>query len=213
MLTGFKYIGEKIHDWETLSEGPKFLFGAEESYGYLVGTQSRDKDAVASSCLIAEIALFAKEKNKTLLDLLHDIYAQCGIFKEAQYSIDFPAGKEGMEKQKQLMIHLRNYPLQNLLNAKLKTSEDYLTKKRKNHFTQLEESINLPTSDVLSYRFDDDSKVVIRPSGTEPKLKMYVGISLEVDAFSDLNAQITIAEKKLHGIMEILKKYLEKTSE
>lgn len=199
VLTGFKYIGEKIHEWEEQKEGLKFLFGAEESYGYLVGTHARDKDAIVSCCLIAEIALYAKLQGKTLIDLLYDLYREYGVFREAQYSIDFPPGKDGMDTMKQMMKKLRDHPLEGLLGAKTLMREDYLSQERTlgNGKT---EKIDLPISDVLLYRFEDGSKVVIRPSGTEPKLKIYAGVRLK--ECKSVEEGIILADKKLTALIK-----------
>lgn len=200
VLTGFKYIGEKIHLWENEKNGMQFLFGAEESYGYLVGTHSRDKDAIVSCCLIAEIALHAKKQGKTLIDLLHEMYKEYGVYREAQYSIDFPPGKDGMDTMQLMMKKLRASPLKELLNAKTTTQEDYLTSQRTLANSSTIEKITLPVSDVLLYRFNDGSKLVIRPSGTEPKLKIYAGVC--VKEFSSVEEGIATADQKLQELIQ-----------
>ena len=202
VLTGFKYIGEKIHQWEKKEGSPRFLFGAEESYGYLVGTHARDKDAIVSCCLLAEIALFAINQNKTLIDLLHDIYREFGVFREAQYSIDFPPGKDGMDTIKLMMKKLRETPLKELLKSQRILYEDYLLQERITA-CGAKEATTLPQSDVLLYRFDDGSKIVIRPSGTEPKLKIYAGVRLK--EFSTIEEGILLADKKLQELIDAAK--------
>ncbi|MES2345903.1 MAG: phospho-sugar mutase [Chlamydiota bacterium] len=169
VLTGFKYIGEKIHLWELGKDGAyEFLFGAEESYGFLRGTHARDKDATISSCLISEIALSAKSKGKTLVDVLNEIYKQFGLFKEKQLSVNFDPGKEGMEKMLQVMNTLRKNPPQSILEKKVIQFTDY---EKGND--------GLPPSDVLLFRLSDKSKLIIRPSGTEPKIKIYAEVQGE----------------------------------
>ena len=185
VLTGFKYIGEKIHLWEQDPKAPSFLFGAEESYGYLYGTHSRDKDGIVSCCLIAEIALYYKRQGKTLIDFLHEIYQKQGVFKETTCSIDFPPGKEGAEAILNLMDHLRDHPPLSLCNLQVVQKEDYL---------QIEKT-NLPKSDVLLFRLEDGSKLIIRPSGTEPKLKIY--ISTKVPIQLNVEEAISTSELKL----------------
>ena len=202
VLTGFKYIGEKIHQWEQKEGSPRFLFGAEESYGYLLGTHARDKDAIISCCLLAEIALFAKNQNKTLIDLLHDIYKEFGVFREAQYSIDFPPGKDGMETIKQMMQQLRDHPPKELLKAPRILYEDYLLKERITPSND-KQATTLPQSDVLLYRFEDGSKIVIRPSGTEPKLKIYAGVRIK--EFESVEKGILVADKKLEELINAAK--------
>ncbi|MDN3509512.1 MAG: phospho-sugar mutase [Candidatus Neptunochlamydia sp.] len=163
VLTGFKYIGEKIHEWEGSKEF-SFLFGAEESLGFLYGTHSRDKDATIAACLIAEMALQLKLQNKTLIDLLSEIYKKYGPFLEKQLSVKFSAGKEGIETMKKLMKELRANPPREIEGQKVIDIEDYLTGKT---------HTPLPKSNVLLFRLEDQSKFIIRPSGTEPKIKIY----------------------------------------
>ncbi len=163
VLTGFKYIGEKIHEWEKPG-GYQFLFGAEESYGYLIGTYARDKDAMAAGCLFAEIAVRMKEQGKTLVDLLHEVYQKFGVFREKQMSLTFEEGKKGLDSIHRLMERLRKNPPAALAGEKVISIEDFLKGTPE----------NLPRSDVLLYRLEDQSKIIIRPSGTEPKLKVYL---------------------------------------
>src|SRR6185437_8188150 len=125
VLTGFKYIGEKIHSWETSSSPKNFLFGAEESYGYLLGTHARDKDAIVTGCLIAEMALYMKRQNKTLIDLLELIYRKYGLFREKQASIEFAPGKEGMDQMQALMTKLRTHLPESIGGLKVTRALDY----------------------------------------------------------------------------------------
>ncbi len=176
VLTGFKYIGEKIHEWELQQDGFRFIFGAEESYGYLLGTHARDKDAIITSCLIAEIALQAKKEKKTLVDRLHAIYRQYGIYREKQASLNFQPGKEGMEEMEKLMLSLRTHIPKTIGNLAIIGIEDYQTGKGilgLHSSNQKDYLITLPQSDVLLFRLEDQSRLVIRPSGTEPKIKIY----------------------------------------
>ena len=206
VLTGFKYIGEKIHQWEQEGFKNKFLFGAEESYGYLAGTHSRDKDAIVSCCLIAEIALHAKLQGKTLIDFLHDIFKTHGVFKEGQYSLDFPPGKEGMDTMKAIMQKLRSNPIESFIGTKTLKVEDFLTKEKKDLSNGSQEPISLPKSDVLLYRLADGSKVIFRPSGTEPKLKIYTCV--RVKEFKDIKQGIEKAQAKVKELIENAKTYL-----
>ncbi|MES2200053.1 MAG: phospho-sugar mutase [Chlamydiota bacterium] len=190
VLTGFKYIGEKIHLWEQDPLSPSFLFGAEESYGYLYGTHSRDKDGIISCCLLAEIALYCKRQRKTLVDFLHEIYQKYGVFKEHTCSIDFAPGKDGVEAIQKLMDHLRNYPPLTLCGLKVVATEDYLQSNK----------TNLPKSDVLLFKLEDGSKLIIRPSGTEPKLKIYVSTHMSIQ--SDVQEAIFLTETKLQMLIK-----------
>ncbi|QAA32010.1 phospho-sugar mutase [Clostridium manihotivorum] len=180
VLTGFKYIGEKIREFEE-SGSHKYLFGFEESYGYLAGEFVRDKDAVIASMLIAEMTLYYKSKGKTLYDGLIDIYNQYGFYRENLVSIELK-GKEGQEKIASCIDNMRNNPISSVNGIKIVKRFDY----KKSEETDVEKdavsTINLPKSNVLKYILEDDSWFVVRPSGTEPKMKVYlsiVGSSLE----------------------------------
>lgn len=172
VLTGFKYIGEKIHEWEQSGEY-SFIFGAEESLGFLYGTHSRDKDSTISACLIAEMALQQKKKGKTLIDLLSEIYDKFGPFREKQLSVTFGGGQQGVEKMKKIMEALRTTPPKEICGQDVIEIEDYLTSQKTTIATGKEEPLTLPQSNVLVFRLADRSKFVIRPSGTEPKIKIY----------------------------------------
>lgn len=177
VLTGFKYIGEKIAQWEEdkLAEVQThhFLFGAEESYGYLFGTHARDKDAIVMANLISEMALQLKLQGKTLVDFLYEIYHKHGVFREKLFSMNFE-GKKGEEKIEALMDHVRKNPPKTIGNATVVSFEDYLTHTHVFSETGHKEPIVLPSSNVLRFFLSDKTKIVIRPSGTEPKIKVYV---------------------------------------
>jgi len=172
VLTGFKYIGEKIHEWEHTNQY-SFIFGAEESLGFLYGTHSRDKDSTITACLLSEMALQQKKEDKTLIDLLNEIHAKFGPFKEKQLSATFSGGLQGIEKMKKLMEALRENPPKEICGQKVVVIEDYLTSERLNLTTNEHSPLTLPKSNVLVFRLTDESKFVIRPSGTEPKIKIY----------------------------------------
>ncbi|HUD02106.1 MAG TPA: phospho-sugar mutase [Rhabdochlamydiaceae bacterium] len=197
VLTGFKYIGEKIHQWEQKPGSYNFLFGAEESYGYLMGTYARDKDAMIAGCLFAEIALKMKEQGKTLIDLLHDIYHRFGIYREKQFSLTFEEGKKGLDTIHHLMEALRKNPLTSLGGQKIVTSEDFLKATPE----------NLPRSDVLLYRLEDQSKIIIRPSGTEPKLKVY--LATHTSEFESIEKGLEACNRRLDLLISALKKDLQ----
>lgn len=173
-LTGFKYIGEKIREFEE-SGSNEYLFGFEESYGYLAGTFARDKDAVVASMLIAEMTLYYKEQGKTLYDGLIELYNKYGYFKESLVSIEL-AGKEGQEQIAKCIDGLRNDALKEMNGVKVITSFDYKLSKEVNNLTDEEKEIKLPKSNVLKYVLEDDSWFVVRPSGTEPKMKIYLSV-------------------------------------
>ncbi|MBB2480516.1 phospho-sugar mutase [Bacillus sp. APMAM] len=177
VLTGFKFIGEKIKQYEATGEY-KFLFGYEESYGYLIGDFARDKDAVQAAILACEACAYYQKQGKTLYDALLDIYEQFGYYKEDLQSLTLK-GKEGAEKIKQLLEHFRTEPPAHINNMKLSIIEDYKISKRINVKQNIEENINLPKSDVLKFYLEDGSWICLRPSGTEPKVKFYFSVYTE----------------------------------
>lgn len=180
-LTGFKYIGEKIGEWEN-DHSHSFLFGFEESYGYLAGNFVRDKDAVIAAMLIAEMALYYREQGLSLFQAMDALYQRYGYTAEKLMSISMP-GQEGQQQITEMIAGLRvNYKTL-LAEENLAVFEDYKQSVRVNVATSAQESIVLPTSNVLKFIFEDGSWLVLRPSGTEPKIKIYLaaaGDSAEV---------------------------------
>ena len=174
VLTGFKYIGEKIREFEETGSN-EYLIGFEESYGYLFGTFSRDKDAVVASMLIAEMTLYYKEQGKTLYDALVEIYEQYGYFKESLVSVELK-GKEGQEKIGRCLDLLRADEITEVNGVKVVKSFDYKSSTEKDLIANTTSKINLPKSNVLKYVLEDDSWFVVRPSGTEPKMKVYLAV-------------------------------------
>ena len=170
VLTGFKYIGEKIREFEETGSN-EYLIGFEESYGYLFGTFSRDKDAVVASMLIAEMTLYYKKQGKTLYDALVEIYEQYGYFKESLVSVELK-GKEGQEKIGRCLDLLRADEITEVNGVKV----DYKSSTEKDLIANTTSKINLPKSNVLKYILEDDSWFVVRPSGTEPKMKVYLAV-------------------------------------
>ena len=174
VLTGFKYIGEKIREFEETGSN-EYLIGFEESYGYLFGTFSRDKDAVVASMLIAEMTLYYKKQGKTLYDALVEIYEQYGYFKESLVSVELK-GKEGQEKIGRCLDLLRAHEITEVNGVKVVKSFDYKSSTEKDLIANTTSKINLPKSNVLKYILEDDSWFVVRPSGTEPKMKVYLAV-------------------------------------
>nr|WP_312576822.1 phospho-sugar mutase [Sedimentibacter sp.] len=197
-LTGFKYIAELIQSFEENHEY-KFLFGYEESYGYLSGTFVRDKDAVFASMLICEMAAYYKKSNKTLVDILNSIYSEYGYFKEETISLSF-SGISGQSKMKMIMEYFRENKINTLAGKKIPLVYDYKMSIASNLVNGQIEKIDYPKSDVLKFSFDDGSWVVLRPSGTEPKLKIYFSIKGETEE----NALITLqmAKEEIQNIIE-----------
>ena len=184
VLTGFKYIAEIIRN----NEGKKtFICGGEESYGFLIGDYVRDKDAVSACLLIAEVAAWAKEQNKTLWDILIDIYHEFGLYKESLISIT-KKGLSGQEDIKNMMNNYRTNPPVSLANSKIIKIKDYLQQKETNVINKTIQPITLPKSDVLQFITEDETIISIRPSGTEPKIKFYIGTKATIkNSFEETN--------------------------
>jgi len=189
VLTGFKFIGEVIKEQEQTNKEATFVFGFEESYGYLKGTYARDKDSVVASMLIAEMTSFYKLKGKNLYDALCDIYAKYGYHLEKNAELLFP-GHDGAEKMAEIMQKLRSNPPKTLGCKNIVSISDYLTKKTTDLVSGEVTPITLPTSNVLYFVLDGNDVVVIRPSGTEPKIKIYYLLSASCynDAYAAFEA-------------------------
>ena len=197
VLTGFKYIGEKIQGFK-VNNDKSYIFGFEESYGYLAGDFVRDKDAVISAMLIAEMTLFYKEQGKSLYDGLIDLYEKYGYFKETLVSFELK-GKEGAEKISKCIDSLRNEALTEVNGYKIVKKYDYKLSIEEDTLTGEKKEINLPKSNVLKFVFDNDFWFVVRPSGTEPKMKAYVAV--EGNGLKD-------SEDKLLGFKEEIVKLI-----
>ncbi|MGL4850086.1 MAG: phospho-sugar mutase [Clostridium sp.] len=174
VLTGFKYIGEKIREYNESGE-KKYLFGFEESYGYLAGDFVRDKDAVIAGMLIAEMTLYYKEKGLSLAEGLNNLYNKFGFFKEDLVSIELK-GKEGQEQIAKCIDNLRNKEIRNISDAKVNLKLDYKLSTEENFEEESKKEINLPKSNVLKFILNNGSSFVVRPSGTEPKMKVYLAV-------------------------------------
>ena len=172
LLTGFKYIGELITNLEKEGRASDFVMGFEESYGYLAGTHARDKDAVVASMLICEMAAYYKTKNMNLVDVMNSLYDKFGYYCNEVKSYTFE-GAKGMEKMAQIMDTLRQNPPKTIGDFTVTAVSDYKTSKIT--FTDgKEEKIELPKSNVLAFALENGNKVIVRPSGTEPKIKAYL---------------------------------------
>lgn len=173
-LTGFKYISEKIKEFEQTGEH-EFLIGYEESYGYLIGDFVRDKDAVQTCLLIAEAAAYYKGRNRNLNDALNEIYETYGFYREGLESYTLQ-GKAGVEQIAAIIEDFRSNPPKELAGKKVRVREDYASSERTFMPEGEQETIELPSSNVLKYKLDGDAWFCIRPSGTEPKIKFYFGV-------------------------------------
>ena len=172
VLTGFKYIGEVILKLEEKNEKERFVFGFEESYGYLSGTYVRDKDAVVASMLICEMAAYYRKQGKTLANVIDEIYKEYGYYRNTTLSFEFD-GASGMKKMQEIMNNLRENPLKTINGHDVKTVYDYLESEEKDVETGKITPIDLPKSNVLHFCLGGDA-VIVRPSGTEPKIKLYI---------------------------------------
>ncbi len=200
VLTGFKYIADLIKRYE----GKKtFIGGGEESYGYLVGDFVRDKDAVISCVMLAETAAWAKDIGKSMLELLQDLYIEFGFYKEHLLSVT-KKGMEGVAEIKALMERYRNHPPQELDSSKVVIIKDYLLSVTKDLQTGSENTIDLPKSDVLQFILEDGSKISIRPSGTEPKIKFYFGVKGTLSSREQYEAEDKNLGRKIDRIISAL---------
>ena len=180
VLTGFKYIGEKISAWEDepekLTSKHHYIFGGEESYGYLYGTHVRDKDGVIMAAIIAEMALQQKLLGKTLADFLFEIFCKYGVYANRSSSFEFE-GKPGQDRMDQMMEKLRSKPPTKIGEVDVLLVEDYRKRQRCDLISGHTEPLLLPKSNVFVLRLADGSKLVVRPSGTEPKIKFYCEVT------------------------------------
>ncbi len=202
VLTGFKFIGEKIKLLDEQGDR-KFQFGFEESYGYLAGTFARDKDGVVASMIIAEMAAYYYSRGMSLYDGLQEIYKKYGYFIEAitSYTLE---GKEGIEKIKGTLLKLREDCIVDFNGSKVGVLRDYLSGQKYIVLEEKREPLDLPKSDVLYYEMQDGSWFCIRPSGTEPKIKIYFGVSDSSKESAD-NKLNVLKENVLEIINELLK--------
>ena len=189
VLTGFKYIAEIIRKYEGIKT---FIGGGEESYGYLVGDKVRDKDAVISCCMLAETAAWAKDQGLSMYELLIGIYQEYGYYLEDLISIT-KKGKSGAEEIQQMMQDYRSNPPQYIDGQKVTLIKDYKLQREINLTSGLESPIDLPKSDVLQFFLESGSKITVRPSGTEPKIKFYFGVKgklAEKSQFGKVNLEM-----------------------
>lgn len=201
VLTGFKYIAELIKKWE--DGGPYFILGFEESLGYLSSQNIRDKDAVLAACQIAEIALYFQNKNQTLLDYLHSIYEKYGVYREGGISVEFEEKHDADKAITPIMQH----PPKTLLGKKVVQIDDYKTSISTNLINSENKKIDLPTSNVLTFYLEDGSRYIVRPSGTEPKIKIYASLGEKRNS-STVEQQIKNLDATIKSNLENLKNSL-----
>lgn len=197
VLTGFKYIADIIRKYEGKKQ---FIIGGEESYGYLVGDFVRDKDAVSSCCMIAETAAWAKSQGKTMFDILLEMYIKYGLYVEDLVSVT-KKGKAGAEEIVQMMVDYRENPPKTINGSAVIEIRDYKQSKKIFPLTNTSESIDLPTSDVLQFFTEDGSKVTVRPSGTEPKIKFYFGIKGVLESKAKYSEAENLIRERIKAIV------------
>ncbi|MDR6846575.1 phospho-sugar mutase [Flavobacterium granuli] len=195
-LTGFKWIAKMIKDFPEL----QFIGGGEESFGFMVGDAVRDKDAVAATLLICEVAAQAKAKGSSVYNTLLQYYVDYGFYKEHLVSIT-KKGMEGLAEINQMMVSLRQNPLKEIDGQRVIMVEDYKSSIAKNLFTGEEETMNIPKSDVLIYYTEDGSKICARPSGTEPKIKFYISVKTELDSVANFTKVEEVLNEKIKNII------------
>lgn len=199
ILTGFKYIGEQIALLEETGEENRYILGFEESYGYLTGSYVRDKDAVVASMLICEMAAYYKKKGLTLIDKLNELFSEHGYFINRQVSFSFE-GQSGMKKMAEIMSGLRTNSPTEFANQNIVCIEDYLSSQRINLSDKSKSVIKLPKSDVITFIIENGTKVIFRPSGTEPKIKIYI-----CAVAANENSALTIIEKISEEVKFLMK--------
>lgn len=200
VLTGFKYIGEQIEQAQQAGHPERYIFGFEESYGYLAGTHARDKDAVVASMLICEMAAYYRSQGKSLLQMREALYQKYGVYQNTVVNKMFE-GEQGMEAMQWLMGHLRENRPEVIAGRRVVMYSDYETSEQTDILSGETVRLTLPKSNVLSYKLEGDAALMIRPSGTEPKIKAYLTASAATDAqASAVTAQLTEAA---HALMTL----------
>jgi phosphoglucomutase len=199
-LTGFKYIAALIKELEGKE---KFIAGGEESYGYLIGDDVRDKDAIASCAFIAEMAAYAKDKGVSLFDMMREMYVKYGFYKEKLISIT-KKGKSGAEDIQKMMKDLRESPPKSIAGSPLAKLIDYAAQIEKDMITGKETKINLPKENVLQFLTKDGSLISARPSGTEPKIKFYCSVNANLNSIEDFDIVSGELDKKVDSIVKDL---------
>jgi len=200
VLTGFKYIAEIM---KVMENKKTFICGGEESYGYLVGDFVRDKDAVIACCMIAEMAVWAADSNKTFYDILIDLYMEYGFYKDYLLSLT-KKGKSGIEEIQQMMTNFRKSPPETIYGSKVITIMDYYQQISIDCTTNITKTIDLPKSNVLQFFTEDGSKITVRPSGTEPKIKFYFGVRDKLNSKDEFDATNTKLDLKIKAIISDL---------
>lgn len=200
VLTGFKYIGEQILELEKAGEEERYIFGFEESYGYLAGTYVRDKDAVVASMLICEMAAYYRTQGKSLDDVITELYKEFGYYKNKTVSFEFD-GAAGLEKMGGIMTSLRENHPDEICGRKVTVVNDYKLSLKTDKANGTTAEIKLPKSNVIAFMLDDGCSITVRPSGTEPKIKLYItAVGENEESAIKIADQLVEAGEKLMGI-------------
>lgn len=200
VLTGFKYIGEQILELELKHEENRYVFGFEESYGYLAGTYVRDKDAVVASMLICEMAAYYRKQGKTLANVIDGLYEEYGYYQNTTLNFGF-AGAAGLEKMNEIMTGLRYQSPASIAGFEVIKIDDYLQSVSKDIKTGAESKITLPKSNVIAYSLEGGHSVIVRPSGTEPKIKLYItAVGSDKQDAQKLTGKLVKESEKIMGV-------------
>lgn len=200
VLTGFKYIGEVILNLEKKHEENRYLFGFEESYGYLSGTYVRDKDAVVASMLVCEMAAYYKKQGKSLAEVIDGLYEEFSYYLNQTYSFEFD-GAAGMQKMSDIMTAVRDNTPKSIAGYDVVKVSDYFLRKETDVATGSVTDIDLPKSNVIALHLADDNAVIIRPSGTEPKIKLYItSVGKDKDNAAEICEKLVVASKEILGV-------------
>lgn len=200
VLTGFKYIGEQILELEKAGEEERYIFGFEESYGYLAGTYVRDKDAVVASMLICEMAAYYRTQGKSLDDVITELYKEFGYYKNKTVSFEFD-GAAGLEKMGGIMTSLRENHPDEICGRRVTVINDYKLSLKTDKANGTTAEIKLPKSNVIAFMLDDGCSITVRPSGTEPKIKLYItAVGENEESAIKIADQLVEAGEKLMGI-------------
>jgi phosphoglucomutase len=195
-LTGFKYIAELMGKLEGTKQ---FVAAGEESYGYMVGDFVRDKDAVSACAFFAAMAANAAEEKKSMYDWLIEMYAEFGFYKESLLNL-VRKGQQGEQEIKAMMEKFRNNPPTSINGNKVERVLDYKTLIEKNILSGTEVPLTFPKSDVLQFYLEDGSKVSVRPSGTEPKIKFYIAVNTRINSTKEFERANKLLDEKIKGI-------------
>ena len=195
-LTGFKWIAKMIEDFPNQN----FIAGGEESYGIMIGSNVRDKDAISASLLVSEMMSFYQEKNSSIFEELIKIYQKIGFYKERLISVK-KTGEKGLNEINDIMTNFRNNPFQKLNESRIKFIKDYKKLEEKNLITNKINKLKFPKSNVLEFEAENGYKLIFRPSGTEPKIKMYISVNTKLEIKQDFEKTEMFLENEINKII------------